>query len=54
LDAAGQNPNREEENDADDDQFDGDSYLDPSYSDAGDDFYLQGQYSAGSRRPNVG
>ena len=40
----GQNPNRNADNDADDDEFDGDSYFDPSYSeDTGDDYYLQGQ-----------
>ena len=45
-DVAGQNPNRDRENDANDDEFDGDSYLDPSYSDnTGDDFYVQGQHT---------
>ena len=29
----GQNPNRNAEKDAEDDEFDSDSYFDPSYSD---------------------
>jgi len=43
---AGENPNRHRKNDANDNEFDGDSYLDPSYSDnTGDDFYVQEQHT---------
>ena len=50
----GENPNRNSENDADNDEIDGESYVDPSYSDnTRDDLYLHGQHS-GPRRTNYG
>ena len=39
---AGQNPNRDPENDASDEETDEDSYSDPSYDNTEYDFYLQG------------
>ena len=51
---AGQNPNRSPEDGADVDEFDGDSYYEPSDSDdTRDDFYVQGQRT-GPGRTNYG
>jgi len=52
---AGQNPNRDVDGGANDDEFDDDVVFDPSYSDdTEDNYYLQGHHSRGPARTGYG